>query len=104
VLQGDRITAVLRGRLDQGAVKEHEGVVWQRMKYDSLTWGQLSAQALLQGKLAQAMLSPRYILLNGKHRPPYDPKPGIDQVEVAEIISNPNDLGAAELFVMLSTH
>jgi hypothetical protein len=73
------------------------GVEWLRHKYGGLTWSQAATMMALTGHSIGLLLYP-YMLLRGKQRMTYSPRPGLDDVEVAEVLANPAGLSPLDLF------
>ena len=97
----EKPAAVLTGLVSRGEEQGQDGVVWRRLKYRYLRWTDYASRLLMSGMRADRILNPRFILLDGAHRPPYHPAPGMDHVELAEIIENLNGLSPVELFIRI---
>ena len=80
-----------------GEVQETQGVVWRRLRARELRWSSRTALFLLMGT-ESFVLYPPYLLLRGKPRPEYSTRPGMDDVQLVEVISHPEGMTPLDLF------
>lgn len=85
---------------------EHVGPVsfrWWRA--DTLIWSPIAAISILDGIGVQDMLyTVGMLLIDGQHRPPYDPLPGIDQPVLVKVEKStvPLAMSLEDLFRLIS--
>jgi hypothetical protein len=94
--------ATLSGRLHQYFRQDAGGPSFLVYQYQSLRWSDVAAQLLLQGASVQSILGSCWLLVGGTHRPAYDPRPGVDQPVLVEVLSNPGQLSALELIKLVT--
>lgn len=97
ILQEGKEIAVLRD-IEQAQKDSSGSLVWVRYKCGSLDWSHLAAQLRLQGAVMQDLLGPAFVVLRGRHRPDYAPRPGLDDVEIVHVLENPDDLLPPAIF------
>lgn len=92
-------TAVLEGHFNTKEF-EHTDPEFKARVYDftRLDWTQVGALFRLQGQHALDVLGPTVCILRGKHRPVWDPRPGMDDVRVLLPLHNPKGLRPLEVF------
>lgn len=66
--------------------------------FDALNWTQTGALLRIQGEHTLDILGPAICVLRGKHRPIWDPRPGMDEVRVVVPTFNPQGLRPLEIF------
>jgi hypothetical protein len=74
---------------------------WWHVRLAYPTWTKTAARYLAQGGHVSVLLSPTYHLIDGKHRPAWHPRPGVDLAELAYVPWPPDDISATELMMRL---
>ena len=75
---------------DRFAVKLHY--------YNRLYWHHKAALLLAQGATVQDVLGPKWIVVDGKGKPDWHPRPGLEPVLMAEVVSNQGGLPTEYIF------
>lgn len=66
--------------------------------FDQLYWTHTGSVLRLQGVTILDVLGPALVLLRGRHRPVWDPRPGASDVRVLIQLENPTNLSPKEIF------
>jgi hypothetical protein len=104
VLEGPNLVSVVRfGRHRVHPTKRDlDGLPWWHFQIEYLEWSTPAARALLcRSTDVSQLLAPNYYLLNGRHRPTWHTRPGIDDPELAYIPWPPADAVPALLMMRL---
>lgn len=79
-----------------GLPEEAEGARWRRLRFRELRWSHGAFLAILAGGQRYALFPP-YFITGGRQRPAYAQQPGMDDVQLVEILRNPEGLPPLEL-------
>lgn len=81
--------------------KKIDGLDWFHVQLEYLEWRPQVTRALLEGAALTNLLPVGYILLDGKHRPAWHPRPGVDDVDLAFFPWPPEDFAPIQFMVKL---
>jgi len=96
-----KLVATLYDLISSFEPDENDGLIWRKFLYRRLMWSPLSAILKLQGATLQNLLGPNFLVLKGTHFPAYYEQPGMENVELVEIIANPNNRTPLDVFNLL---
>jgi hypothetical protein len=74
---------------------------WWYGRLTYLVWTDAASRALLGGALVSDLLGTEYVLLGGRHRPPWHPCPGVDEPDIAFIPEPPGNMSSIDLMTRL---
>jgi len=101
---GGRTVATLGGPCSREHTRSFDdGLVCRLSHWETLLWSQWAALMVSEGAEITKIFPATVFLLDAKHRAAWAPVPGADDVTVVEVLLNPNNASAAEIFIRLKS-
>jgi hypothetical protein len=96
----DEVVAECSGRVECDKFK-HPKATWLRWRIERFNWKRAAAFKMLQGATLAQLVGHRYIVTGAKMRNFYDPRPGVDHIELCELIEASGSLSRTTFFELV---